>query len=146
MDGNRIVGFEAHVGPYTSIVDGDATCYSIACASIVAKVVRDRLMSRLAARYPGYGWEHNAGYATPDHREALMTLGPTPFHRRSFAPVQAAIHGAQLGFGLDEVSTDAGTEVPEDGLVVELDAATAEGMAELIRDARRDGLPIAAEA
>ena len=53
VDGNRIVGFEAHVGPYTSIVDGDATCYSIACASIVAKVVRDRLMSRLGAALPG---------------------------------------------------------------------------------------------
>src|SRR5207342_1978069 len=103
VDGNRIVGFEAHVGPYTSIVDGDATCYSIACASIVAKVVRDRLMSRLAVRYPGYGWEHNAGYATPDHREALATLGPTPFHRRSFVPVQAAIHGAQLGFDLLDI-------------------------------------------
>ena len=105
VDGNRIVGFEAHVGPYTSIVDGDATCYSIACASIVAKVVRDRLMTRLAMRYPGYGWEHNAGYATPDHRAALFELGPTPFHRRSFASVQAALHGLQLGFDLDDDPT-----------------------------------------
>jgi ribonuclease HII len=100
VDGNRIVGFEGHVGPYTSIVDGDATCYSIACASIVAKVVRDRLMHRLAARYPGYGWEHNAGYATADHRAALQRLGPTPFHRRSFAPVQAALHGLQMDLPL----------------------------------------------
>jgi ribonuclease HII len=135
VDGNRIVGFEAHVGPYTSIVDGDATCYSIACASIVAKVVRDRLMTRLAARYPGYGWEHNAGYATPDHREALSTLGPTPFHRRSFAPVQAAIHGAQLGFGLgDEAMKDsAGADPAGSPLVVNLDAATADALAELVR-------------
>jgi len=138
VDGNRIVGFEAHVGPYTSIVDGDATCYSIACASIVAKVVRDRLMTRLAARYPGYGWEHNAGYATPDHREALMTLGPTPFHRRSFAPVQAAIHGAQLAFELDgdDRTELASTFAP--ALVIDLDAATAEGLAGLLRDAEQD--------
>src|SRR6185369_8198750 len=55
VDGNRIVGFEAQVGPYTNIVDGDAKVYSIACASIVAKVVRDRMMTKLAVRYPGYG-------------------------------------------------------------------------------------------
>src|SRR5262245_20259618 len=55
VDGNRIAGFEAKVGPYTAIVDGDARCYSIACASVVAKVVRDRMMALLAARYPGYG-------------------------------------------------------------------------------------------
>jgi ribonuclease HII len=105
VDGNRIVGFEGHVGAYTSIVDGDATCYSIACASIVAKVVRDRLMRLLSARYPEYGWEHNAGYATADHREALQRLGPTPFHRRSFAPVQVALHGLQmdLPLGIDAV-------------------------------------------
>ena len=141
VDGNRIVGFEAHVGPYTSIVDGDATCYSIACASVVAKVVRDRLMSRLAMRYPGYGWEHNAGYATPDHREALATLGPTPFHRRSFAPVQAAIHGAQLGFGLGEPTTADELEdsVPGPDLVVDLDAATAEALAALLSDAQQEG-------
>jgi ribonuclease HII len=56
VDGNRIVGFEQQVGPYTNIVDGDAKVYSIACASVVAKVVRDRMMAKLAARYPGYGW------------------------------------------------------------------------------------------
>src|SRR3954453_21745670 len=55
VDGNRIAGFEAAVGPYTTIVDGDARVYSIACASVVAKVVRDRMMALLAARYPGYG-------------------------------------------------------------------------------------------
>src|SRR5436190_9652000 len=54
VDGNRIVGFAAEVGPYSNVVDGDAKVYSIACASIVAKVVRDRMMTRLAARYPGY--------------------------------------------------------------------------------------------
>jgi len=120
VDGNRIAGFEGHVGTYTSIVDGDATCYSIACASIVAKVVRDRLMRLLAARYPAYGWEHNAGYATAAHREALRRLGPTPFHRRSFAPVQAAVHGIQMDLPL-------GT-----GAVVDLDREFVAGLAELI--------------
>ena len=76
VDGNRIAGFEAAVGPYTAIVDGDARCYTIACASVVAKVVRDRMMTLLAARYPGYGWEHNQGYATRDHRDAIRALGP----------------------------------------------------------------------
>jgi ribonuclease HII len=71
----------------TAIVDGDEHVHSIACASIVAKVCRDRLMSRLAIRYPGYGWEHNKGYATADHREALVRLGPTPHHRRTFQSV-----------------------------------------------------------
>ena len=91
VDGNRINGFEQLVGPYTNIVNGDAKVYSIACASVVAKVVRDRMMAKLAARYPGYGWEHNAGYATAEHRAALRALGVTPFHRRSFAPVREAL-------------------------------------------------------
>jgi len=78
VDGNRIAGFEAAVGPYTAIVDGDAKCYTIACASVVAKVVRDRMMALLAARYPGYGWERNQGYATKEHRDAIRQLGPTP--------------------------------------------------------------------
>ena len=78
VDGNRIVGFEQQVGPYSNVVDGDAKVYSIACASIVAKVVRDRMMIKLAARYPGYGWEHNQGYATRDHRDAIRALGLTP--------------------------------------------------------------------
>ena len=78
VDGNRIVGFEQQVGPYSNVVDGDAKVYSIACASIVAKVVRDRMMIKLAARYPGYGWEHNQGYATRDHRDAIRAMGLTP--------------------------------------------------------------------
>jgi ribonuclease HII len=70
-----------------AIVDGDARCYAVACASIVAKTVRDRVMRRLGGRYPEYGWDHNAGYGTPGHRAALARRGPTPHHRRSFAPV-----------------------------------------------------------
>jgi ribonuclease HII len=100
VDGNRIVGFEAQVGPYSNVVDGDAKVYSIACASVVAKVVRDRMMARLAARYPGYGWEHNQGYATRDHRDAIRRLGLTPFHRRSFLALQRTLAGDQLAFDL----------------------------------------------
>lgn len=79
------------LGPHTAIIDGDALCYSIACASIVAKVTRDRLMRKLSSLYPDYGWDHNAGYGSPSHLAALRRLGPTPFHRRTFAPVRALI-------------------------------------------------------
>lgn len=72
---------------HEAMVDGDARCYAVACASIVAKTVRDRLMGRLGGRYPDFGWEHNAGYGTADHRAALDRRGPTPHHRRSFTPV-----------------------------------------------------------
>ena len=100
VDGNRIVGFEEQVGQYTNVVDGDARVYTVACASIVAKVVRDRMMARLAARYPGYGWEHNQGYATRDHRDAIRRLGLTPFHRRSFLALQRTLAGDQLELDL----------------------------------------------
>lgn len=71
----------------TAVVGGDHQVHSIACASIVAKVCRDRLMERLAIRYPQYGWERNKGYATDEHREALHRHGPSPHHRRSFQTV-----------------------------------------------------------
>ena len=70
--------------PHHAVVGGDAICYSIGCASIVAKVVRDRLMQRLAARHPGYGWESNAGYGTPAHISGLRERGLTPHHRVAF--------------------------------------------------------------
>jgi ribonuclease HII len=69
---------------HTAVVKGDAKCYAIACASIVAKVTRDRLMHALAARYDGYAWERNSGYGTAAHRAALDERGLTPHHRRSF--------------------------------------------------------------
>ena len=69
---------------HTAVVKGDAKCYAIACASIVAKVTRDRLMQALAARYDGYAWERNSGYGTAAHRAALDERGLTPHHRRSF--------------------------------------------------------------
>jgi ribonuclease HII len=73
--------------PVRCVIGGDGTSLSIAAASIVAKVTRDLLMTRLAQRYPGFGWEHNAGYGTDAHRDALDRLGTTPHHRKSFAPV-----------------------------------------------------------
>jgi ribonuclease HII len=73
-----------------AVVSGDAILASIAAASIVAKVTRDRLMTRLGLLYPGYGFEHHKGYSVPAHFEALTRLGPTIHHRRSFAPVAAA--------------------------------------------------------
>jgi ribonuclease HII len=73
--------------PHTAIVGGDARCYSIACASIIAKVTRDRVMKALAKRYPTYGWERNVGYSTAKHLAGLAASGATPHHRRSFVPV-----------------------------------------------------------
>lgn len=115
VDGLRIAGFEEHVGPYTAIVDGDRHSYAIACASVVAKVTRDRLMARLALRYPGYGWERNAGYATRDHVEGLRTHGVTPFHRRSYQRIRALLEGDQLAFGFAglPVAADATLGEPE---------------------------------
>ena len=84
VDGNPIRTLGV---PHQAVVGGDGRCYSIACASIVAKVTRDRLMELLAGRYPGYGWEHNAGYATADHIAGLAARGITPHHRRSFGRV-----------------------------------------------------------
>ena len=74
---------------HEALVAGDAQCYSIAAAGIVAKEVRDRLMRALAVRYPSYAWERNAGYGTVAHTGALTQFGATPHHRRSFAPVAA---------------------------------------------------------
>lgn len=74
--------------PVTCVVKGDARSLSIAAASIVAKVRRDRLMAELAASHPAYGWERNAGYGTAAHRRALDMVGVSPFHRKSFAPIR----------------------------------------------------------
>ncbi len=79
------------LGEHTAVVGGDARVHCVACASILAKTTRDRLMVRLAARYPGYGWETNVGYATPEHRRAILDLGPTPHHRMSFTPLQLTL-------------------------------------------------------
>jgi ribonuclease HII len=88
IDGNQAPDLPC---PVETIVDGDALVPAISAASIVAKVTRDRLMRRLAERYPGYGWETNVGYATTAHRAAIWQLGPCCHHRRSFAPVQGTL-------------------------------------------------------
>jgi ribonuclease HII len=73
---------------HEAVVGGDGLVHSIGCASIVAKVTRDRLMTRLALRYPGYSWEKNAGYGTASHRAAIKKLGLTPHHRITFGGLQ----------------------------------------------------------
>jgi ribonuclease HII len=77
--------------PVRCVVGGDAECFSIAAASILAKVTRDRAMARLDARWPGYGFAAHQGYPTAAHRAALARLGPTPHHRRGFGPVDQAL-------------------------------------------------------
>ena len=88
VDGNACPRWQR---PSKAIVAGDARCRSIAAASIVAKVTRDRMMAERARDYPGYGWETNRGYGTPEHYRGLEALGVTPLHRRSFAPVREII-------------------------------------------------------
>jgi ribonuclease HII len=75
---------------HRAVVKADYRIHCVACASVIAKVCRDRLMDRLHPRYPGYGWDHNKGYATEDHRDAIVRLGPSPHHRKSFAGVRAS--------------------------------------------------------
>jgi len=83
VDGNRV----PQLGDHVALVKGDRRCHSIACASILSKVARDRLMRRLDARYPAYGWAQNKGYGTRGHIAALAAYGPSPHHRRTFTPV-----------------------------------------------------------
>jgi ribonuclease HII len=85
IDGNMIP--RGLIIPATTIIKGDARSLSIAAASIVAKICRDRIMVELAQQYPGYGWDTNAGYGSKSHISALQSLGVTPHHRRSFKPV-----------------------------------------------------------
>jgi len=88
VDGREVV----HCGiAQRAVIDGDMLCISVAAASIVAKVARDALMRGYEATFPGYGFEENKGYATPEHRSALRTLGPSTLHRLSWTPVRATI-------------------------------------------------------
>lgn len=88
VDGNRdpMLGL-----PTKCIIKGDSLSFSIAAASIIAKVTRDKIMCSLAKDYPAFGWEQNAGYGVPHHREALDVVGTTRHHRRSFAPIAKLI-------------------------------------------------------
>lgn len=79
--------------PQKGVIEGDSLCFSIACASIIAKVTRDRLMVELDSVYPGYGLAHHKGYGTREHLECLHRLGPCPIHRHSFQPVKDAAVG-----------------------------------------------------
>jgi ribonuclease HII len=98
VDGNQKARLSC---PERCVIGGDGLCLSIAAASIVAKVVRDRALIRLHARFPGYGWDSNAGYGTREHREALLRLGPTPHHREAFGAVRLllAAEAAAAGTG-----------------------------------------------
>jgi ribonuclease HII len=88
IDGNRFAPEDLPPGavgiPFTTIIDGDARCFSIAAASIIAKVTRDRIMLDYDRQFPGYGFAHNKGYATQEHRDAIASLGYCPIHRRTF--------------------------------------------------------------
>lgn len=90
VDGNKFRPFDIYKSGsgYQTVIHGDATFASIAAASVLAKTYRDDAMRRLAAMYPGYGWDRNMGYPTPEHIDAIKRLGYTPEHRRSFHPKQ----------------------------------------------------------
>ena len=99
IDGRPIRQFPV---PHRGIIDGDDKCYSIACASIVAKVTRDRLMTNLSRRYPTFAWETNRGYATPSHVEGLLAAGPCVHHRRTFVVKALAAPDAQVSLELGD--------------------------------------------
>ncbi len=94
VDGNRAPGLPGYAGVIETVVGGDRLRPAIAAASVLAKVHRDAVMERLHVIYPGYGFDRHKGYPTTAHRTALVALGPCPAHRRSFAPVRAAMPGA----------------------------------------------------
>ena len=91
IDGNR--NPQNFPCPSYTLIKGDAKSYSVAAASIVAKVYRDNLMKNMALQYPGYGFEKNAGYGTKEHIAALKTLGVTPEHRKSYKPIAEILAG-----------------------------------------------------
>ncbi len=111
--------------PHTAVVHGDARCFSIACASILAKVTRDLLMTRLGRRYPHYIWDHNAGYTTREHVAGLAAHGITPHHRRSFCRISdlmlALEQQAELGDleqrALDDVGSPDEDYIDDDVIV-----------------------------
>jgi ribonuclease HII len=105
VDGNRPPDLPCAV---RCVVGGDGISLSIAAASIIAKVTRDRLMARLAIRFPQYGWERNAGYGTLAHCEAMALAGLSPHHRRGFAPVRAILERQSCG----QTSIEDGLVVP----------------------------------
>jgi ribonuclease HII len=97
--------------PHTAVIDGDACCYSIACASIIAKVTRDRVMHALAVRYPVYRWERNVGYSTAAHFAGIAEHGVTPHHRQSFLPVRQLSLSFEAPVVVDEAEFDHTAEI-----------------------------------
>jgi ribonuclease HII len=95
VDGHRC---RAILIPQTSIIGGDAKSFSIAAASVIAKVTRDRMMVELDKQYPQYGFAGHKGYGTPEHLAAIAEYGPCPIHRRTFAPVRHALEPVQTEF------------------------------------------------
>jgi ribonuclease HII len=91
VDGNKLPDLPC---PGRAVIGGDALCLSIAAASILAKVARDKQMAELCEAHPGYGWRTNAGYGTAEHQAGLAKLGVTPHHRRSFAPIAKLLAGS----------------------------------------------------
>ncbi len=104
--------------PQTALVGGDARSYTIAAASVLAKVTRDRIMQVYAARYPGYGFDVHKGYGTPQHFEAIRKLGPCPIHRRSFAPFRTVETELEL-FAPDQIQPQAVRNSNEDAAAKE---------------------------
>src|SRR5256714_896174 len=120
--------------PHTAVVHGDVRCFSIACASILAKVTRDLLMTRLGARYPQYIWEHNAGYTTREHVAGLTSYGITPHHRKSFCRISDLLLELQHQGELDDLEEEALADVgvpDEDELDDELTAEGETGASDL---------------
>ncbi|MGQ0715503.1 MAG: ribonuclease HII [Gemmatimonadaceae bacterium] len=129
VDGRRLRSLGV---AHTGVIDGDAKCFNVACASIVAKVTRDRLMARLAPRYPDFGWASNCGYGTPDHVRGLTSRGPSVHHRRAFVAAVAA--RLRAGASLEEAgdivvpasvseSTFAPTHVPAESVLCDSSVA-----------------------
>ena len=116
--------------PHTAVVHGDARCFSIACASIVAKVTRDRLMARLAVRYPAYTWERNVGYTTRAHIRGLDSKGITPHHRRTFFRVSQLMLALDEPQSILEIPSDARELVDDLAMLDALDATVVQDIAQ----------------
>src|SRR6266550_6576692 len=127
--------------PHTAIVHGDARCFSIACASILAKVTRDLLMTRLSVRYPQYIWDHNAGYTTRAHVAGLTLHGITPHHRKSFCRISdllLALEQRTAMDGLEPRSLDDVGVPDEDDFDYEIVAGAELGFDDLERELERE--------
>ncbi len=127
--------------PHTAVVHGDARCFSIACASILAKVTRDLLMTRLAVRYPQYIWDHNAGYTTRAHVAGLTLHGITPHHRKSFCRISDLLLALEQGTavdGLEPRSLDDVGVLDEDDFDYEIVAGAELGFDDLEQELERE--------